>query len=44
MHLGIELFIAASVGCSLGYVLGASVRAAKQADIAERNLHSGPRH
>jgi hypothetical protein len=36
-----ELLIAASLGCSFGYVLGAIVRTGKQADIAEpSNLQS----
>jgi hypothetical protein len=35
-----ELLIAASLGCSFGYVLGAIVRTGKQADIAEPNLQS----
>jgi hypothetical protein len=35
-----ELLIAASLGCSLGYVMGAIMRTGKQADIAEQNLRS----
>jgi NhaP-type Na+/H+ or K+/H+ antiporter len=39
--LGRSLFhcvMAASLGCSLGYVLGAIMRTGKQADIIEQNL------
>jgi len=35
-----ELLIVASLGCSLGYVMGAIMRTGKQADIAEQNLRS----
>jgi len=32
MHVATELLIAASLGCSLGYVMGAIMRTGKQAD------------
>jgi len=35
-----ELLIAASLGCSLGYVMGAIMRTGKQADIIEQSLRS----
>ena len=40
MTFAIELLFAASLGCSFGYVLGAIMRAGKQADIAEPNHQS----
>ena len=33
-----ELLIAAGLGCSLGYVMGAITRMGKQVDIIEQNL------
>jgi hypothetical protein len=35
-----ELLIAASLGCSLGYVMGAIMRTGKQADITDQILRS----
>jgi len=36
MGFGIGMLIAASLGCSFGYVLGAIMRTGKQADMATK--------
>ena len=40
MQFAIGMLIAASLGCSFGYVLGAIMWTGKQADLMEPNLQS----
>jgi hypothetical protein len=40
MGFGIGILMAASIGCSFGYVLGAIMRMSKQADTMEQNGQS----
>jgi NhaP-type Na+/H+ or K+/H+ antiporter len=40
MQFAIGLLIGSSLGCSFGYVLGAIMRTAKQADMIEENLRT----